>query len=194
MGAFSIQPLHYLSAKVRSKMIPFLWRSVFPVFNPNFNFCRNICEFIYFFVFLLSYQLPDRKQTQRHFLAFRVNIWLIETETTWLDCLSFQKDWETDFCTSSSDESQRYLGIPNHIFQEEKVIKVSVNSMIQQFYKQTLIWRIALAPLKKAHFLLAWRDIRWMICQCHASPLLFLHLFCQLVVHVRVWFVVDSFS
>ena len=152
MGAFSIQPLHYLSAKVRSKMIPFLWRSVFPVFNPNFNFCRNICEFIFFLVFLLSYQLPDRKQTQRHFLAFRVNIWLIETETTWLDCLSFQKDWETDFCTSSSDESQRYLGIPNHIFQEEKVIKVSVNSMIQQFYKQTLIWRVALAPLKKPIF------------------------------------------
>ena len=61
MGAFSIQPLHYLSAKVRSKMIPFLWRSVFPVFNPNFNFCRNICEFIYFLSVFSQLQITRPK-------------------------------------------------------------------------------------------------------------------------------------
>ena len=40
------------------KMIPFR----------GFQFSRNICGFIYSFVFFLSYKLPDRKQT--HYVAF----------------------------------------------------------------------------------------------------------------------------
>ena len=34
----------------------------------NFLESRNISGFIYFFVFFLSYKLPDRKQT--HYVAF----------------------------------------------------------------------------------------------------------------------------